>query len=64
MLPKSKRLKGDFTMDQVLDEMRNLDDKRTEAGIQFSNTQNLDKDFNDILEKKSGIASDKVYQRV
>ena len=64
MLPKSKRLKGDFTMDQVLDEMRNLDDKQTEAGIQFSNTQNLDKDFNDILEKKSGIASDKEYQRV
>ncbi len=64
MLPKSKRLKGDFTMDQVLDEMRSLDDKQTEAGIQFSNTQNLDKDFNDILEKKSGIASDKEYQRV
>ena len=64
MLPKSKRLKGDFTMDQVLDEMKTLDDKQTEAGIQFSNTQNLDKDFNDILEKKSGIASDKEYQRV
>ena len=64
MLPKSKRLKGDFTMDQVLDEMKSLDDKQTEAGIQFSNGQNLDKDFNDILEKKSGIASDKEYQRV
>jgi hypothetical protein len=64
MLPESKRLKGDFTMDQVLDEMKSLDDKQTEAGIQFSNIQNLDKDFNDILEKKSGIASDKEYQRV
>ena len=64
MLPKSKRLKGDFTMDQVLDEMKSLDDQQTEAGIQFSNGQNLDKDFNDILEKKSGIASDKEYKRV
>ena len=64
MLPKSKRLKGDFTMDQVLDEMKRLDDQQTEAGIQFSNGQNLDKDFNDILEKKSGIASDKEYKRV
>jgi len=64
MLPKSKRLKGDFTMDQVLDEMKSLGDQQAEAGIQFSNIQNLDKDFNDILEKKSGIASDKEYKRV
>tara|TARA_R100000951_G_scaffold113354_1_gene115183 strand:- start:108 stop:8234 length:8127 start_codon:yes stop_codon:yes gene_type:complete len=64
MLPKSKRLEGDFTMDQVLDEMRSLDDQQTEAGIQFSNGLNLDRDFNDILEKKSGIASDKEFQRV
>ncbi len=63
-LPKSKRLKGNFTMDQVLDEMKSLDDQQSEAGIQFSNIQNLDKDFNDILEKKSGIASDKEYKRV
>ena len=61
MLPKSKRLEGDFTMDQVLDEMKSLDDQQTEAGIQFSNSQDLDKDFNDILEKKSGIASSKEY---
>ena len=64
MLPDSKKLKGDFTMDQVLDEMRNLDNQQAEAGIQFSNSQNLDKDFNDILEKKSGIASGKEYKRV
>ena len=64
MLPKSKRLEGDFTMDQVLDEMKSLDDQQTEAGIQFSNSQDLDKDFNDILEKKSGIASGKEYERV
>ena len=63
-LPKSKRLKGDFTMDQVLDQMRDLDNQQTKAGIQFSNTQNLDKGFNDILEKKSGIASEKEYKRV
>jgi hypothetical protein len=64
MLPKSKRLQGDFTMDQVLDEMKSLDDQQAEAGIQFSNMQNLDKSFNDILEKKSGIASGKEYKRV
>jgi len=34
------------------------------SDIQFSNSQNLDKDFNDILEKKSGIASYKEYKRV
>lgn len=64
MLPKSKRLKGDFTMDQVLDEMRDLDDKQTESELQFSNTLNLDKDFNDIIENKTGIASGKEFKRV
>ena len=64
MLPKSKRLKGDFTMDQVLDEMRDLDNKQTESELQFSNTLNLDKDFNDIIENKTGIASGKEFKRV
>lgn len=43
MLPKSQRLTGDFTMDQVLDKMRDLDDQQTESELQFSNTLNLDK---------------------
>ena len=64
MLPKSKRLKGDFTMDQVLDKMRDLDDQQTESELQFSNTLNLDKDFNDIIENKTGIASGKEFKRV
>ena len=63
-LPEGFRLSGDFTNQEVLDKMKELDDQQAEAGIQFSNSQNLDKDFNDILEKKSGIASDKEYKRV
>ena len=64
MLPKSQRLTGDFTMDQVLDKMRDLDDQQTESELQFSNTLNLDKDFNDIIENKTGIASGKEFKRV
>jgi hypothetical protein len=64
MLPKSKRLKGDFTVDQVLDEMRDLDNQQTESELQFSNTLNLDKDFNDIIENKTGIASGKEFKKV
>jgi len=64
MLPKSKRLKGDFTMDQVLDEMRDLDNQQTESELQFSNNLNLDKDFNDIIENKTGIASGKEFKKV
>jgi len=64
MLPKSKRLKGDFTMDQILDEMRDLDNQQTESELQFSNTLNLDKDFNDIIENKTGIASGKEFKKV
>jgi len=64
MLPKSQRLTGDFTMDQVLDKMRDLDNQQTESEIQFSNTLNLDKDFNDIIENKTGIASGKEFKRV
>ena len=64
MLPDSKKLKGDFTMDQVLDEMRDLDNQQTESELQFSNTLNLDKDFNDIIENKTGIASGKEFKRV
>ncbi len=64
MLPDSKKLKGDFTMDQVLDKMRELDNQQTESELQFSNTLNLDKDFNDIIENKTGIASGKEFKRV
>ena len=64
MLPKSQKLKGDFTNDQVLDKMRELDNKQREAQISFSKTFNLDKDFNDILENKTGIAAEKTYGKV
>ena len=64
MLPKSQKLKGDFTNDQVLDKMRELDDKQREAQISFSKKFNLDKDFNDIIENKTGIAAAKTYGKV
>ena len=64
MLPDSKKLKGDFTMDQVLNKMRELDNQQTESELQFSNILNLDKDFNDIIENKTGIASGKEFKRV
>ena len=64
MLPKSQKLKGDFTNDQVLDKMRELDSKQREAQISFSKKFDLNKDFNDIIENKTGIAAEKTYGKV
>ena len=38
--------------------------KTQQAKIKFSKSLDLDKDFNDIIENKTGIASDKTYARV
>ena len=38
--------------------------KTQQAKVQFSKSVNLNKDFNDIIENKTGIASDKTYARV
>ena len=59
MLPESQRLTGDFTNQDVLDRMGELDNEINEAEIQFSKNAapKLDKEFNDIIENKTGIAS-------
>ena len=38
--------------------------KTQQAKIKFSKSLDLDKDFNDIIENKTGIGSDKTYSRV
>jgi len=63
ILPTNKKLKDGFTNEQVLDEMKSLDDKANEARSAFSKGKNLNKDFNDILEQTTGIASEKQYGR-
>jgi hypothetical protein len=68
MLPESQRLTGDFTNQDVLDRMGELDNEINEAEIQFSKKADadpkLDKEFNDIIENKTGIASDKTFASV
>ena len=51
MLPKSQRLTGDFTNQDVLDRMGELDNEINEAELQFSKkiAPKLDKEFNDII---------------
>ena len=64
MLPESQRIKGSFTNQDVLNKMIDLDEKQREAQISFSKKFNLDKDFNDIIENKTGIAAEKTYGKV
>ena len=54
----------DYTNKMVLDEMAELDKQETEAQIKFSKSIDLNKDFNDIIEKKTGIGTDKRYAKV
>ena len=63
-LPNEFKLTGDFDNSQVLDEMADIDsESRIEEG-KFSKALDLNKDFNDIIENKTGIASNKTYARV
>ena len=66
MLPESQRLTGDFTNQDVLDRMGELDNEINEAEIQFSKkaAPKLDKEFNDIIENKTGIASNETIAGV
>ena len=66
MLPKSQRLTGDFTNQDVLDRMGELDNEINEAELQFSKkiAPKLDKEFNDIIENKTGIASSETISGV
>jgi hypothetical protein len=64
MLPKSQRLKGEFTNQEVLDRMKFLDDTQNKAELQFSKGLDLDKKFNDIIENKTGIPSFKEFSAI
>ena len=59
-LPASQKLPKDSTNEQVLAKMRELDNQANEARAAFSVKQNLDDDFNKIIEAKTGIET---YQR-
>jgi hypothetical protein len=52
------------SMPNTLDNMSNLDADAKQANKQFYDSLDLDKEFNDILEVKTGIASEKRYKRV
>ena len=61
MLPKSVQpLKG-VTNNEVLSEMQSLDNQANEARTAFSKGKDLNKDFNEIIEKATGIGQEKQY---
>ena len=63
-LPLVVRLKGDYTNQMVLDEMAELDKEQLIDQMKFSKSIDLNKDFNDIIENKTGIGSEKIYSDV
>ena len=46
---------------EVLNEMEILDNEAQDARIKFSKSKNLNKDFNDIIERSTGIGTEKIY---
>jgi hypothetical protein len=56
-----KKFDKNTTNDQVLDEMEKLDKEASDARVAFSKTQDLNKDFNDIIERATGIGTEKRY---
>ncbi len=64
ILPPKYKLAGEFNNLAVLEEMSKLDKEQTKAQMKFSKSQNLNDDFNKILENKTGIAAEKVYSDV
>ena len=62
-LPASQKLPKDSTNEQVLAKMRELDNQANEARTAFSVKQDLDDDFNKIIEAKTGIKTYKRFDR-
>ncbi len=60
-LPKKFQLPKGSTNEQVLAKMQELDDKANEARIKFSKSQDLNKEFNDIIESSTKIESIKRF---
>ena len=63
-IPVRFRQSKDATNQSVLKTMSELDSDAKQANKKFYDSADLDKEFNDILEVKTGIASDKRYKRV
>ena len=63
MLPKSVQPLEGVTNNEVLLEMKNLDTQANEARSALSKSKNLNKDFNDIIERSTGIGKEKRYGR-
>ena len=64
ILPPIDRLKGLYTNNMVLNKMAEVDNASVKEELQFSKSADLSKGFNEILEKKTGIAADKTYSKV
>ena len=64
ILPKKEQLKGYYTTGQTIIKASKVDNENAAQESKFSRSLNLNKDFNDIIENKTGIASDKTYARV
>ena len=54
----------EYTNNNVLDKMAELDKEQSEAQMKFSKSQNLSDDFNKILENKTGIGAEKIYSDI
>ncbi len=63
-VPKNFRVMASKSMPGVLNNMSNLDTEAKRANKEFYDSVDLNKEFNDILEVKTGIASEKRYKRV
>ena len=49
------------TNQEVLNEMESLDNQTQDARIKFSKSQDLNRDFNEIIEQATGIGKEKQY---
>ena len=54
----------DSSNEVVLDKMKTIDEEQAVAIVKNSEGIDLNKEFNDIIANKTGIASDKTYARV
>jgi len=51
------------TNQEVLNEMETLDEQAQDARVKLSKSKDLSRDFNEILEKSTGIGKEKTYAR-
>ena len=64
LLPSGSELTGDFINNEVLNEMTELDNENVIQEKKFSKAADLSKGMNDIIQAKTGIASEKTYSQV